>query len=429
MDFRSWGLPGPFAQQVVEVDEFSRLPDQPASLLPYGNGRSYGDACINQSGTLLHTRGLAHFIEFDESTGELECGAGVLFADIIDVFMARGWFLPVTPGTRFVTVGGAIANDVHGKNHHRAGSFGDHVMSLRLLRSDSGLIECSRSQNAALFAATIGGLGLTGLIVAARFRLRRIESGWMNVTSTRFRSIAEFLELDDKAEQSSEYSVSWIDCLSARGDALKGVCLSADHAAPGGTPSYPAAPKMKDVPLTPPFSLIAGWSLRIFNQAYFAASQDSTGAQQSVFPYFYPLDAIGHWNRIYGARGFFQFQCVVPRDSAAVSRLLDIIARSGQGSFLAVLKGFGARPAPGMLSFCRPGITLALDFANRGPKTLELLAALDRQVLDAGGAVYPAKDATMSPELFRNGYPRLAEFKNYIDPRFSSSLWRRLKEA
>lgn len=435
---RSWGLPGPFEHSVsVPLSRASLKLPNADSLLVAGNGRSYGDVGLNTGHVLLLTRGLDRYIGFDETTGLLECEAGVLLADIIRDFLPRGWFLPVVPGTRYVSVGGAIANDVHGKNHHAAGSFGDHVESLDLLRSDGTLTTCSRTQNAALFTATIAGLGLTGMIVSARLRLRRVETGWVQVTSQRFHTLAEFLELNTWAEAKFEYTVAWIDCLSAqaRGNGklnLRGVYLAGAHAPRSAisdaTPTFPPEPKVKTVPLTPPFSLINAVSLRAFNAAYWAKSSNATAALQSVYQYFWPLDALLEWNRIYGKRGFFQYQCVLPHEasSAAIADVLSHISQSGQGSFLAVLKTFGNRKAPGLLSFARPGVTLALDFPHLGERTLALFRELDAIVLAAGGALYPAKDATMSPALFRAGFPALDEFKKFVDPAFSSTFWRRL---
>jgi FAD/FMN-containing dehydrogenase len=407
------------------------------SLLVAGNGRSYGDVGLNTGHALLLTRGLDRYIGFDEHTGVLECEAGVLLADIIRDFLPRGWFMPVVPGTRYVSVGGAIANDVHGKNHHAAGSFGDQVESLELLRSDSTLTTCSRTQNADLFAATIAGLGLTGMIVSARLKLRRVETGWVQVTSRRFHTLAEFFELNTWAEAKFDYTVAWIDCLSARARAdgslsLRGVYLAGAHAPrsaiSGSTLAFPPEPKAKTVPFTPPVSLINAVSLRAFNAAYWAKSSNATDTLQTVYQYFWPLDALLEWNRIYGKRGFFQYQCVLPHEasSAAIAEVLSHISRSGQGSFLAVLKTFGNRKAPGLLSFARPGVTLALDFPHLGERTLALFRELDAIVLAAGGALYPAKDATMSPELFRAGYPALNEFQQFVDPKFSSAFWRRL---
>jgi FAD/FMN-containing dehydrogenase len=395
-------------------------------MLPYGNGRSYGDVCQNDGGHLLAARGLNRFIAFDPATGILDCEAGVLLSEIIDRVLPQGWFPPVTPGTRFVTVGGAIANDVHGKNHHRAGSFGNHVLEFDLLRSDGNLLRCSHDAHREWFVATIGGLGLTGLITRVRMQLRRVPGPWIRGESLRFRSLGEFFMLSAASDHDYEYTVAWIDC-AATGRALgRGVFMRGNHAY--AVRRLPAERSLR-VPLTPPLSLINGFSLRVFNRLYFhRPAAHVVDAIWHYRPFFYPLDSILEWNRIYGPRGFFQYQCVVPTQAAedALSEMLRRIAGSGMGSFLAVLKMFGDAPSAGMLSFPRPGVTLALDFANRGSRTLALLDSLDAITRRAGGAVYPAKDARMSAASFQQYYPAWKEFARYVDPRFSSSFWRRV---
>lgn len=430
---QSWGrYPLTTQQQVTAINDRHRgLPAYEHPMLPYGNGRSYGDSCLNDQGVLLHTRGLDRFIDFDPATGLLTCEAGVLFSEILDVVVPQGWFLPVTPGTRFVTVGGAIANDVHGKNHHRAGSMGHHVVALELLRTTGERLLCTPEQNASWFAATIGGLGLTGLITWATIQLRRIAGPWMSSESLRFRNIEEFFELSAASDHDYEYTVAWIDCAS-KGAALgRGLFSRANHA-PAHPDRRPPAPSRRlNVPLVPPFSLINPLSLKVFNHLYYHRQRrEVVRATTHYEPFFYPLDSIGDWNRIYGPRGFLQYQCVVPPEHAplAVAELAKLISASGGGSFLAVLKQFGSASSRGMLSFPRPGATLALDFPNTGKATFELLDRLDQVVESAGGAVYPAKDARMSGTRFRQYFPRWDEFHEFIDPGFSSSFWRRVME-
>jgi FAD/FMN-containing dehydrogenase len=428
---QSWGrYPHTTAQIVPTTDRHQPIQQSDVPCLPYGNGRSYGDSCLNDGGILLHTRGLDRFIAFDPTTGILSCEAGTLFADILDLVVPQGWFLPVTPGTRFVTVGGAIANDVHGKNHHRAGTFGHHVREFELLRSDGSRIRCAPAENSAWFAATLGGLGLTGLITCATFQLRRIAGPWMVTESHRFRDLSEFFALSVASDQDYEYTVAWIDC-AAKGTALgRGLFSRANHA-PARPHERPAAPKRRlSVPITPPISLINPLSLRAFNQLYYHRQRGKVvHAVTHYEPFFYPLDSIGAWNRVYGPRGFLQYQCVVPPGLAQVTiaKLARMISAAGGGSFLAVLKQFGERVSPGMLSFPRPGATLALDFPFHGARTLDLLNRLDDVVAEAGGAVYPAKDARMSGARFRQYFPAWETFSNYIDPRFSSSFWRRVE--
>lgn len=424
MALTAWGqLPAlPAAEERWWDDRHAALPAVDGSLLAYGNGRSYGDVCLNAGGTLLHARGLRRFIAFDAESGRLVCEAGVLLSEILDIFVPRGWLLPVTPGTRFITVGGAIANDVHGKNHHRAGTFGRFVHRFELLRSDGSRRICSPTGNADWFAATVGGLGLTGLITWAEIGLRRIAGPGVRVESRRFHGLDEFFDLNAEAEQRHEYTVAWIDCLART---PRGILMGGDHAEAGEAVADPPKQPL-GVPLTPPFSLINGASLRAFNWAYFHRPLADTAVLHYV-PYFYPLDGIGHWNRLYGSKGFYQYQCVLPSAAReALAELLSAIAASGQGSFLAVLKTFGEIASPGLLSFPMPGITLALDFSNGGAASLALFARLDAIVAAAGGRLYPAKDARTSGDFFRRSTPHILEFTHFIDPRFSSDFWRRM---
>lgn len=427
--YASWGRYPRVAQRRLAIgDRGAPLPAAEGLLLPYGNGRSYGDSCLNAGGTVLATRGLDRFIAFDPACGVLRCEAGVLLDEILALVVPQGWFLPVTPGTRFVTVGGAIANDVHGKNHHRAGTFGHHVRRFELLRSDGSRRECSAQDNADWFGATIGGLGLTGLMTWVELQLRRIANPWIVGETLRFRSLAEFARLSQAADADHEYTVAWIDCAAAPG--TRGLFMRGNHAPalPAARPA--AAARRLRVPFTPPLSLIGGPTLRAFNALYYHRPVGGRGraAVSHYEPFFYPLDGILDWNRVYGPRGFLQYQCAVPVVGGleALDEVLGRIAASGTGSFLAVLKQFGALESPGWLSFPRPGFTLALDFPNRGPATFVLLDRLDEIVAAAGGALYPAKDARMSGALFRAAYPAWERFAAYIDPRFSSSFWRRV---
>ncbi len=427
----SWGRLSQPLHQVLRVDDRDSLPRPPPGqrALAYGNGRSYGDACLNPGGALWWMRGLDRFIAFDATTGVLDCEAGVLLDAIIDVVLPRGWFLPVTPGTRFVTLGGAIANDVHGKNHHRAGTLGEHVLGLTLLRSDGSRIECCGEQHSDWLQATIGGLGLTGVITRARLQLRPVPGPWMDGEALVFASLDEFFGLSAASEADWEYGVAWVDCLHGSGAAQRGVFYRANHApGPAGPPGQARRGGLT-LPFTPPLSLVNGLSLRAFNSAYFHRQRWRAGRRrQALRPFFYPLDGVLHWNRMYGPAGFYQYQCVVPRaaQAAAMAALLAAIRADGSGSFLAVLKTFGDRPAAGLLSFPQAGTTLALDFANRGAATEALFRRLDAIVAEAGGRLYPAKDARMGRAIFRAGYPRLDEFLRFRDPGIASAMSRRL---
>jgi FAD/FMN-containing dehydrogenase len=401
-----------------------------SSVLPYGNGRSYGDSCLNVGAGLLDTRSLDRFIDFDVDSGILTCESGVLLADILQLAVPRGWFVPVTPGTRYVTVGGAIANDVHGKNHHGAGTFSRHVRRFELLRSDGQRMICSDDENTAWRDATVGGLGLTGVITWAEIALRRIAGPCMDVESIRFRNVDEFFSLCADSDRDYEYTVAWVDCLGTGRHLGRGLLQRANHASEATQRPLPSSRRLS-VPFAPPFSLVNRVSLRLFNTAYY--HRQLSARHRSVEHYesfFYPLDGISHWNRLYGPRGFYQYQCVVtdaPRD--AIAALLEVIARSRLGSFLAVLKMFGGLRSPGMLSFPQEGATLALDFPNRGERLERLFQDLDKIVVSARGRLYPAKDGRMPGELFRTGYPRWQEFTRFIDPKCSSSFWRRVMEG
>lgn len=393
--------------------------------LPYGVGRSYGDVCLNPGGILWMMQGLDRFIRLDDASGRLLCEAGVLLRDIQQVAIPRGWRLPVTPGTQFVTVGGAIANDVHGKNHHAQGCFGDHVRSLSLLRTDGTHIECGPDHNPQWFAATVGGIGLTGCILIAEIQLSRTPGPWLETESIPYDNLAEFFRLSDASEADWEHTVSWIDCLS--GGKGRGLFLRGNHAQIAGEPQFQK--RALAIPVEPPVSLVNGVSLRLFNTAYYHLGKWRAGKRvQHYLPFFYPLDSIHEWNRIYGPKGFYQYQCVLPREygEQGIASMLDEIAKSGMGSFLAVLKTFGQRAPVGMLSFPQPGVTLALDFPNCGERTEKLFIRLDAIVAEAKGRLYLGKDARMSRQLFEAGYPRLQDFIAYRDPGISSSMSRRL---
>lgn len=429
----SWGrLPIEGPNRSVERDwRFEEIPELEVgdSVLPFGRGRSYGDSCINSNGSQLSTRRLNRFIQFDPDSGFLECEAGITFSEILEVIVPRGWFLPVVPGTRFVTLGGAIANDVHGKNHHSAGSFACHVLSLEVLRSDGSRTRCTKEENNELFAATIGGLGLTGLITKAAIQLLKISSDTLSTQNIPFTSIEHFVDLSSES-MGWDYNVAWVDTTAAGENAGRGILSRAKHLTEVTQLVANDSKRTLSVPFVTPVSLINNWTVSRFNQLYyFHKSRNSNSTNQHYQPFFFPLDSISNWNRIYGKRGFYQYQCVVPLEGgcAAIERLLEEIRHSGEGSFLAVLKVFGKRVSPGLLSFPRAGLTLAIDFPNRGDKTLGLLEKLDATVRDAGGALYPAKDARMSREMFLASYPQVDKFIEQIDPRFSSAFWRRMQ--
>lgn len=408
-----------------------------ASVIPRGLGRAYGDSALNRDqGVLVQTR-LNCFLGFDPLTGIVHCEAGVSLAEIIRHLQPRGWFLPTTPGTKFVTVGGAIAADVHGKNHHRDGSLGRYVHELELLTAAGEIVRCSPDQHPEWFWATMGGMGLTGIIVSARIQLIPVETAYYRVTYRRTKDLDETLNCFAASDRDYRYSVAWIDCL-ARGRQLgRSVVMLANHAnradlpsALSGSPLTVPDRRELGVPCFFPAFALNRWSVRAFNSLYYAAHPD----RQQLVDYdrfFYPLDRLQHWNRIYGRRGFVQYQALFPPQTSrqGLIELLECIAAGGRASFLAVLKSSGPASS-GMLSYLYPGHTLALDIAN-SPELPALVRELDQILLWHGGRLYLAKDALMGPETFREMYPRLEEFrsiKRELDPegRFASSQARRV---
>ena len=404
-----------------------RLLGRVNTVLPHGLARSYGDSCLNGGGGLLVSGRLDRCLAFDAEVGVLRAEAGLNFAQLHHITVPKGWFVRVTPGTKHVTLGGAVANDVHGKNHHVRGTFGHHVRRLALRRSDGQLLECSPNEEYDLFRATIGGLGLTGFIEWVEISLEPIISSEVEVENIRFDNVEAFFELSLESD-GWPFTVSWIDCLS-QGAALGRGIFMRGRWATGGARTAEVKPPRLAVPLTPPVSLVRPLSVKLFNEAYIRRSAAEFKGRAHFDPFFYPLDSVTNWNRVYGPRGFFQYQCVLPPDKArgGMRKILALIAASAEGSCLVVLKNFGDVPPAGMLSFPVAGTTLAMDFPNRGERTLRLFDGLDEIVLESGGRLYPAKDARMSPAMFHAGYPKLREFLRYRDPACSSDFQRRVQ--
>lgn len=430
--YESWGrYPESKPAQVIPLSSASDVPDfqhLSVPVLGYGQGRSYGDCCLNNGGLLLDISGLNQFIRFDAASGVLRCESGVTLQSVLQLILRSGWFLPVTPGTQFVTVGGAIANDVHGKNHHRAGTFGCHVRCFELLRSDRGKVLCSREENEDLFRATIGGLGLTGLILWVEFQLKPVPGPWIDTEQIRFRKLKEFYQLSAESDEKFEYTVAWLDCNSSAKNIGRGIFLRGNHSSMQAdwSSARKAGPAIRG--FDAPEFLINRLTIRAFNCLYFHQQTRHIACKTMHFEkFFYPLDRIAEWNRFYGRRGFLQYQFVVPYEKReAVREILDLIRSSREVCALSVLKVFGSVCSPGLLSFPRPGVTLALDFPFQGQPTLELCEQFDRVVRRCGGAVYPAKDARMSAESFTAYFPRWNELLPFLDPHFSSSFWRRV---
>ncbi len=423
----SWGRLSALPHHVVDLTDRDRIAADLARHGPgiaYGLGRSYGDACLNPQGTVWSTAGLDRFVAFDPASGRLVCEAGVVLRDIQRLALARGWGLPVLPGTQLVTVGGAIANDVHGKNHHRMGTFAEHVRRLRLVRCDGEVVECGPDLRPDWFAATVGGFGLTGLIVEAELQLRPAHGPWLEGETLPFAGLADFFALSRESEAAWQHTVAWIDCTS--GAEPRGLFMRARPAPKDAGATWHE--RLRSMPVTPPISLVNRLSLGPFNALYYRLQRRHRGVRIVHYqPFLFPLDSLLKWNRLYGPKGFFQYQCVVPGAAGpdAMRDILRSIARSGEGSVLAVLKTFADRPAMGLMSFVREGVTLALDFRNV-PTVAELFERIDAIVRAAGGRIYLAKDARMSRALFEATYPNLAAFKRFRDPGMSSAMSRRL---
>ncbi len=410
------------------------------SRLGRGLGRSYGDAALNSGNEVIVSRRLDRFLNFDPASGALTCEAGVSLADVINVFLPKGWFLPVTPGTRHASVGGVVAADVHGKNHHLEGSFSNHLDWIELALADGSVARCSQRENPDLFWATVGGMGLTGLILAARFRLKPVETAFLRVDCHRSPELDETMRLMVEEDHNYLYSVAWIDCLASgrslgRSVLMRGNPCRLDEldSKRRRSPREDVSAKLFNFPVDLPGFVLNRFSIRALNGCYYRLFRKGRSTKiQSFAPFFYPLDVVGSWNRAYGKRGFVQYQCAFPPDtsSSALRRMLERISAARRGSFLAVLKRLG--PETGLLSFPMPGFTLALDFPMVGPDLLAFLDELDEIVLQYRGRVYLAKDARLSPRSFRRMYPRFPawlEIKRRVDPesRFASDLSRRLR--
>jgi len=410
-----WGR-HPVGRGRVERPERLALPAGAEPLVPRGLGRAYGDAALPSSpgGLVLETTRADRIHSFEPATGRLHCEAGLSLAEILRVFVPRGWFPPVTPGTKFVTVGACVACDVHGKNHHRDGSFGSFVDRVTLCTADGRLVECGPDRERELFLATLGGMGLTGLIVDVTLRLRRVESPWIVLETQGMASLDAMLEGLRLSATHWPYTVGWIDCLARGADLGRGILMRGRHATQveAGTRRARRALPLR-VPFDAPEWLLNPLFVRWFNRLY--AWSHGTALRRRVVPYeafFYPLDAVGQWNRLYGRRGFLQYQCVLPRAAGPrpVAALLERLGVAGAASFLAVIKDCGPA-SDAYLSFPMEGTTLALDLPNRGAVTEALVHDLNATVIEHGGRVYLAKDAVTRAEDFARMMPRLAEWR------------------
>jgi FAD/FMN-containing dehydrogenase len=428
--FESWGR---YPEYQAEVKQLHWQGDFPHAIdgvhhgaLAVGMGRSYGDVCLLKDGTLLQTTSMNRLLNFDAATGLLTAEAGITLAQILDFAVPRGFFLPVTPGTKYVTLGGAIANDIHGKNHHHAGTFGRHVTQFELVRSDGNHLHCSPSDNPDYYSATIGGLGLTGVITWAQVRMKPIVSRKIDYQGIQFHGIDEFLELTTQAA-GIEYTVSWVDVTSTGKNFCRGIFMQGDHSQAPAPLTVSSKPKLT-FPIELPGMALNGLTVGAFNSVFFNKQMKKlVSTLQDYEPFFYPLDAVLKWNKMYGKRGLLQFQYAIPWEHAreGTIAILQTVAKSGLASFLAVLKAFGDVPSPGMMSFPKPGITLALDFPIKPEKSFALFDRLAEMTNEFGGRLYPAKDARMTSPQFQAFYPQWERFARYKDPALTSGFWER----
>lgn len=428
----SWGRVVRAHHSVARPHFADELPALVASIsagepaLPVGLLRSYGDSNLNPGGRIIDMTALDRIISFDRATGLMRAEAGVSLSQALQVLAPAGWFLPTTPGSRFVTLGGAVANDVHGKNHHSAGTFGASVTRLKLLRTTGEAFELVPGDP--LFHATVGGLGLTGVIAWVEFQATSIPSTDLEAQDFEFTHVRDYFTLAAEAHERCEHTMAWVDCLSGGARLGRGVLSAANWSAHGGLVPHREDPRLA-MPVDAPGFALNSLTIGAFNSVYHDLKRMRTGPYRSHYePFLYPLDKIANWNRLYGRDGFYQYQCVLPPATAraGVTELLKVISDSGQASFLAVLKDFGPKAPVGLLSFPMEGTTLALDFRNLGARTTDLMATLDRIVAEAGGRLYPAKDGRIPAQMFQAGFPKLQEFRAHVDPGLSSALWRRV---
>ncbi|HEX2858596.1 MAG TPA: FAD-binding oxidoreductase [Alphaproteobacteria bacterium] len=423
-DHLSWGRWPARPQQAQHLSfTTDTLPHGP--WLPIGNQRSQGDVCLNSTGTLVCTANLNRLIAFDAARGVLTAEAGITLHDILQFIVPQGWFLPVVPGTRYVTLGGAIANDVHGKNHQTNGSFGHHVVALTLRRGNGKTIAASTTQNRDWLHATIGGLGLTGLITQATIKLQRIASGYLQVETVRQKNFDHFLSLS-KNSKGFEHVISWVDSTAPATEPGRGWFQRARWSATPGPLAAPGNGPLLSLPFVLPLSAINRPTVWGFNQLWNRLPRPAsalTGYQK----FLWPLDGIGNWNYVYGPRGFVQFQFVVPQAAAAtlLPALMPVAQAAGM-SFLNTLKLMGNKKPAGLLSFPRAGISMAIDLPYKGAQTLAALKRMEGMVVGAGGALYPAKDATMAPATFRHAFPQWRSMQKFIDPTITSDFWQRV---
>ena len=424
MSLMSWGMYPKIKNLVFKFDKkqtLKRIIDEHDELIPYGNGRSYGDSALSTN--IINVRPKDYFINFNEESGLLHVQAGVLLSEILESFVPRGWFLKVTPGTKLITIGGAIASDIHGKNHHVEGCFSECIKEFKIILADGEVVTCSKEAAPELYKATCGGQGLTGVILDAKIYLKKINSQYIDQTTIKTKNLKETFEAFEEY-QDKPYSVAWIDCI-AKGDEIGKCLLMVGDFRDDGKLDYKKK-KQRSIPFNFPSFALNNWSVRAFNWLYYVKVKEIVSKQRvDIDTFFYPLDAIGHWNRIYGKNGFTQYQFILPKETSyeGLEEILCAISKSGKGSFLAVLKLYG-KANDNYLSFPLEGYSLALDFKiEKG--LFDLLDKLDEIVVKHKGRIYLTKDVRVSKEIFEKGYPQIETFRQYrkenkMDVKFQS---------
>jgi len=422
MKITAWGNYPVIDANVIKLKNknfIKRIIKEIDNCIPSGNRKSYGDSTLSQN--IIDCKPFDYFLDFDEKEGLLHCQSGVLLSDIIEVFVPRGWFLKITPGTKLITVGGAIASDVHGKNHHVEGCFSECVEEFNLMLPDGEIVNVKKGDE--LFKATCGGMGLTGIILDAKIKLKKINSKNIKQTTIKTKNLKETFEAFEKYAH-MPYSVAWIDCLAKGNDIGKCLLMVGDFADDGNL-DFKEKKKL-NIPFNFPSFTLNNWSVKVFNNLYYKKAPDGISHQLvDIDSFFYPLDAINNWNRIYGKKGFTQYQFILPKENSydGLHEILKTIADSGRGSFLAVLKLYG-KANENYLSFPMEGYSLALDFkVDKG--IFSFLNILDKIVLKYGGRIYLTKDVRVSKETFEKGYPMIEKFREFrkangMDMKFQS---------
>jgi len=438
----SWGRYPRSACLLTRPERYAMLIPSDDICIARGQGRSYGDCALNTEHSVILTERVNRLLSFDDKRGILRAEAGVTLAELLEVFVPRGWFLQVTPGTKHVSLGGCIAADVHGKNHHHDGTFSSSLLEIELVLADGSYRRCSPAKDPELFWATVGGMGLTGIITEATLKLRPVETAYIVARHYGARDLDETIRFLDEAHWDDKYTVAWIDCLVKGGQMGRSIVMAGHHAIPEDLPTTVRSPLIaekrgeRNLHFDLPKGILNSWTVKAFNNIYYRLQSSKKGAFITDYDhFFYPLDGIGNWNRMYGKSGFIQYQCVIPlaHSLQGLKLLLEELTGSRRPSFLAVLKRMG-KEGPGLLSFPDEGYTLAIDIPLTDPEVFPFLDRLDDIVLKHGGRIYLAKDARLREETFRAMYPRLSEWqkqKNAVDPdsRFASDMSRRLGMA